>query len=50
MDDREEAQGIPIRESRTEQLREALHRNIDTIKAAKSEQCYRFMQAYLPKV
>ena len=38
MDDREETrvQGIPLGEFRTQQLHEALHRNIDTITAAKS--------------
>ena len=52
MDDRDEARvrGIPLGEIRTQQLREALHRNIDTITAAKSAQWYRFMQIYLPKM
>ena len=51
MDDRDEARvrGIPLGEFRTQQLHEALHRNIDTITAAKSAQWYRFMQTYLPK-
>ena len=51
MDDRDEARvrGIPLGEFRTQQLHEALHRNIDTIAAAKSAQWYRFMQTYLPK-
>ena len=51
MDDRDEARvrGIPLREFRTLQLHEALHRNIDTITAAKSAQWYRFVQTYLPK-
>ena len=51
MDDRDEARvrGIPPGEFRTQQLHEALHRNIDTITAAKSAQWYRFMQTYLPK-
>ena len=51
MDDRDEARvrGIPLEEFRTQQLHEALHRNIDTITAAKSAQWYRFMQTYLPK-
>ena len=40
MDDKDEAQGIPLGEFRTQQLREALHRNIDTITAAKSVQWY----------
>ena len=50
MDDKDEAQGIPLGQFRTQQLREALHRNTDTITAAKSVQWYCFMQAYLPKV
>ena len=47
IDDRDEARvrGIPLREF----LHEALHRNFDTITAAKSAQWYRFMQTYLPK-
>ena len=47
MDDRDEARvrGIPLGEFRTQQLHEALHRNIDTITAAKSAQWYRFMHA-----
>ena len=53
MDDRDEARvrGIPLGEFRTQQLHEALHRNIDTITAAaaKSAQWYHFMQTYLPK-
>ena len=51
LDDRDEARvrGIPPGEFRTKQLHEALHRNIDTITAAKSAQWYRFMQTYLPK-
>ena len=51
MDDRDEARvrGIPLGEYQTQQLHEALHRNIDTITAAKSAQWYRFMQTYLPK-
>ena len=51
MDDRDEARvrGIPLGEFRTQQLHEALHRNIDTITAAKSAQWYRFMETYLPK-
>ena len=51
MDDRDEARvrGIPLGEFRTQQLHEALHRNIDTITVAKSAQWYRFMQTYLPK-
>ena len=50
MDDRDEARvrGTPLREFRT-QLHEALHRNIDTITAAKSAQLYHFVQTYLPK-
>ena len=51
LDDRDEARvrGIPLGEFRTNQLHEALHRNIDTITAVKSAQWYRFMQTYLPK-
>ena len=51
MDDRDEARvrGTPLGEFRTQQLHEALHRNIDTVTAAKSAQWYRFMQTYLPK-
>ena len=51
MNDRDEARvrGIPLGEFRTQQLHEALHRNIDPITAAKSAQWYRFMQTYLPK-
>ena len=51
MDDRDEARvrGTPLGEFRTQQLHEALHRNIDTITASKSGQWYRFMQTYLPK-
>ena len=51
MDDRDEARirGIPLGEFRTQQLHEALHRNIDIITAAKSAQWYRFLQTYLPK-
>ena len=51
MDNRDEARagGIPLREFRAQQLLEALHRNIDTVTAAKSAQWYRFMQTYLPK-
>ena len=40
---------IPLGEFRTQQLHEALHRNIDTITAAKSAQWYHLMQTYLPK-
>ena len=51
MDERDEAgvRGIPLGEFRTQKLHESLHRNIDTIGAAKSAQWYRFMQTYLPK-
>ena len=51
MDNRDEARagGIPLGEFRIQQLLEALHRNIDTVTAAKSAQWYRFMQTYLPK-
>ena len=51
MNDRVEARvrGIPLGEFWTQQLHEALHRNIDTITAAKNGQRYRFMQTYLPK-
>ena len=51
MDNRDVARagGIPLREFRAQQLLEALHRNIDTMTAAKSAQWYRFMQTYLPK-
>ena len=51
MDNRDEAraQGIPLGEFRTQQLLEALHRNIDTDTAAKSAQWYRFMQTYMPR-
>ena len=51
LDDRDEARvrGIPLGEFRTNQLHEALHRNIDKITAVKSAQWYRFMQTYLPK-
>ena len=51
MDNRDVARagGIPLREFRAQQLLEALHRNIDTVTAAKSAQWYRFMQTYLPK-
>ena len=40
MDNRDEARvrGIPLGEFRTKQLLEALHRNIDTVTAAKSAQ------------
>ena len=50
MDGRDEAvQGIPLGEFQTQQLHDGLHRNIDTITAAKSAQWYLFMQTYLPK-
>ena len=51
MDNRDEARagGIPLGEFRTQQLLGALHRNIDTLTAAKSAQLYCFMQIYLPK-
>ena len=51
MDSRDEARarGIPLGKFRTQQLLEALHRNIDTVTAAKSAQWYRFRQTYLPK-
>ena len=51
MDDRDEARvrENPLGEFRTQQLHEALHRNIDTITTAKSAQWYRFMQIYLAK-
>ena len=51
MDNRDEARarGIPLGEFRTQQLLEALHRNIDTVTAAKSVQWCRFMQTYLPR-
>ena len=51
MDNRDEARarGIPLGEFRTQQLLEALHRNIDTVTATKSAQWYRFIQTYLPK-
>ena len=48
-DMRPETGGIPVGEFRTQQLLEALHRNIDTVTVAKSAQWYRFMQTYLPK-
>ena len=47
--DEARARGISSGEFRTQQLLEALHRNIDTVTAAKSAQWYRFMQTYLPK-
>ena len=51
MDNRDEARarGIPLGEFRTQQLLEALHKNIDTVTATKSAQWYRFIQTYLPK-
>ena len=51
MDDRDEARvrGIPLGEFRTQQLHVALHRNIDTITAAKRAQWHRFMRTYLPE-
>ena len=51
MDNRDEARarGIPLGEFQTQQLLEALHRNIDTVTAAKCAQWNRFMQTYLPK-
>ena len=51
MDNRDEARarGIPLGEFRTQQLLEALHRNIDTVTAAKSAQWYRFMQTCMPR-
>lgn len=51
MDNGDEARAreIPAKEFRTQQLLEALHRNIDTVTAAKSAQWYHFMQTYLPK-
>ena len=51
MDNRDEARarGILLGKFRTQRLLEALHRNIDTVTAAKSAQWYRFMQTYLPK-
>ena len=50
MDDRDEARvrGIRLGEFPTQQPHEALHRNIDTIAAAKSAQWYRLMQTSLP--
>ena len=47
--DEAKARGIPLGEFRTQQLLEALHRNIDIVTAAKSAQWYRSMQTYLPK-
>lgn len=51
MDNRDEAsaRGIPLGEFRTQQLLEALHRNIDTVTTAKSAQWYHFMQTYLSR-
>ena len=40
---------IPLGDFRTQQLLEALHRNIDTVTAAKCAQWYRLMQTYLPR-
>ena len=50
MDNRDEARArrMPLRDFRTQQLLEALHRNIDTVTAAKCAQWYRLMQTYLP--
>ena len=50
MDNRDEARArrIPLGDFRTQQLLEALHRNIDTVTAAKCAQWYRLMQTYLP--
>ena len=47
--DEARARGISLGEFRTQQLLEALHRNIDTVTAAKSAQWYCFMQIYLPR-
>ena len=51
MDNRDEARArrIPLGDFRTQQLLEALHRNIDTVTAAKCDQWYRLMQTYLPR-
>ena len=51
MDNRDEARArrIPLGDFRTQQLLEALHRNIDTVTAAKCAQWYRLMQTYLPR-
>ena len=51
MDNRDEAraQRIPLGDFRTQQLLQALHRNIDTVTAAKCAQWYRLMQTYLPR-
>ena len=51
MDNRDEvrARGIPQGEFRTQELLEDPQRNIDIVTAAKSAQCYRFIQTYLPR-
>ena len=50
MDNKDEARarGMQLGEFRTQQLLEALHRNIDTVTAAKRAQWYHSMQTYLP--
>ena len=51
MDNRNETKAlkIPIGEFRTQQLLEALRRNIDTVTAAKCANGYHFVQTYLPR-
>ena len=51
MDNRDEARArrMPLGDFRTQQLLEALHRNIDTVTAAKCAQWFRLMQTYLPR-
>jgi len=51
MDNRNEAKALktPIGEFRTQQLVEALRRNIDTVTAAKCANGYHFVQTYLPR-
>ena len=51
MDNRDEARArrMPLGDFQTQQLFEALHRNIDTVTAAKCAQWFRLMQTYLPR-
>ena len=45
--DEARARRMPLGDFRTQQLLEALHRNIDTVTAAKCAQWFRLMQTYI---
>ena len=47
--DEARARRMPLGDFRTQQVLEALHRNIDTVTAAKCAQWFRLMPTYLPR-